>query len=40
MIDFYKQNKSHIYLRRIHRNQDNFSDENLKKDHQVVYDKP
>lgn len=40
MIDFYKQNKSHIYLRRIHCNQDNFSDENLKKVHQVVYDKP
>ena len=40
MIDFYKQNKSHIYVRKINCDKNHFSNENLKKFHKVVYDKP
>jgi hypothetical protein len=40
MIDTYQQNKSHIFLRRIHCDKNYLSNENLKKVHKVVYDKP
>lgn len=40
MIDHYKENKGHIYIRKVHCDEKHFSNETLDKIHKVVYDKP
>ena len=40
VYNYYKKNNSHISLRRIHCKTSTFNDDELKKIHDVVYDKP
>lgn len=40
ILDFYKQNKSYVFLRRVHCDEKYFDNNILKKIHRIVYDKP